>query len=126
MNSQAGISASRKVDKDNTGYILAKPTQQTSILRDVIVSQKEKMENQVKITDQQKDELRMREIHIKQLQSDIQLLMDEKKQLKDNLKAFQTQSKTSLKVADDPTKIQILEEQLEQRAEFEQELIKKL
>lgn len=60
--------SNRKVEKDQFGYVFVKPTQTTSVLKEVILSQKEKILKMETEHENMVDELKVREEHIKKLQ----------------------------------------------------------
>lgn len=124
MFSQSSNNASR-LFKDPKGYGLAKPGSNDA-LKDVIVTQKEKLDKYRETENFLRDELKARDNYIKTLQQENQTLLQEKKTLSDNLHAFKSRSKDSMVNADSSTKITILEDQLKQRSEFEHQIITKL
>lgn len=117
-NSQQNLNfTQRKVEKDDKGYILVKPTQTTSVLKEVIVTQKEKIDALNKEKQNMESELQVREDHIKNMQAQMAEMLEVQKMLQNNLAAFKYRSATSLKLADGETRVQILEEELNRRLE---------
>jgi len=91
--------------------VLAKPGSNDA-LKDVILTQKEKLDKYRETENFLRDELKARDSYIKTLQQENQTLLQEKKTLSDNLHAFKSRSKDSMVNADANTKITILEDQL--------------
>lgn len=107
----SNLKDSSKILRDPKGYILVKP-RGSEALKDVIMTQREKLDRYKKTENFLRDELKARENHILNLQQENQTLLAEKKSLTDNLNAFKLRSQTAMANADDSTKVAILEDQL--------------
>lgn len=116
---------SSKILRDPRGYVLVKP-RGSEALKDVIMTQREKLDKYQKTENFLRDELKARENHILALQQENQTLLADKKSLSDNLLAFKSRSQAAMANADDSTKVAILEDQLRQRSDFEHQIITKL